>query len=126
MSALMKAIRFLILPFRIAWTGFLIAYVIIGTAVFLLVGSFVAYWVVLTLSYIFLPEAWTEAMWVWGSSLYAEHLWIKVGTITAFTLLLLPIFAALPGRDPLEEALHEKKMQELNDNLIAARQRGLR
>lgn len=122
MSALMKAIRLVILPFQIAWTGVLFAYVIIGSAVCLLVGSFVAYWAVLTISYIFLPKEWTEAIWMWGSSLYAEHLWIKVGTIAAFTLLLLPILATWPGRDPREEAVHEKKLQELNDNLIAARQ----
>jgi hypothetical protein len=122
MSALMKAIRVLILPIRIAWTGIQFAYVIISSAVCLLVASFVVYWAVLTISYILLPEEWTEAMWIWGSSLYAEHHWIKVGTIAAFTLLVLPILAVWPGKDPLEEAIHEKKTAELNDNLIAARQ----
>lgn len=122
MSALTKAIRLLILPFRIAWTGVLFAYVIVGSAICLLVGAFVAYWVALTLSYIFLPEAWTEAMWMWGSSLYAEHQWFKVATIAAFTLLILPILAVWPGRDPLEEAIHDKKMNELNNNMIAARE----
>jgi hypothetical protein len=122
MSALKKAIWLLAVPFRVAWTVFLIAYVLVGSAVCLMVGAFVAYWVALTFSYIFLPEAWTEAMWVWGASLYAEHHWIKVATIAAFTLLLFPILAAWPGRDPLEEVLHEKKMNELNNNMIAARQ----
>lgn len=122
MSALRKAIRLLTVPFRIVWTGVLIAYVIVGSAICLLVGAVVAYWVALAFAYIFLPEAWAETMWVWGSSLYAEHQWIKITTIVAFTLLLLPILAAWPGRDPLEEVIHEKKMNELNNNMIATRQ----
>lgn len=121
MSVLRKAIRLLTVPFRIAWTGVLIAYVIVGSAICLLVGAVVAYWVALALAYIFLPEALAEVMWVWGSSLYAEHQWIKVTTIVAFTLLLLPILAAWPGRNPLEEVIHEKKMNELNNNMIATR-----
>ncbi|MBP2236583.1 hypothetical protein J2Z31_003097 [Sinorhizobium kostiense] len=89
----------------------------------LLLGGFVAYWLALTFSYLFLPEAWTESLWLWASGFYAEHTWFKVVTITAFVLLLFPLLGYWPGRDPLEEAAHERKMIELNKDLIAVRKR---
>ncbi|MFC0808934.1 hypothetical protein ACFHWW_26425 [Ensifer sp. P24N7] len=122
MSAYSKAIRVVALPFRAAWTGILIANFLVIAAAALLVGSFVAYWLELAFSYLFLPEVWTEALWSWASGLYAEHTWFKVGTIAAFALLLFPVLGYWPGRDPLEEATHERKMVELNKNLVAVQQ----
>lgn len=122
MSALERAIWMVKLPFRAAWGALLIANFLVFGPLFLLVGAFVAYWVALTFSFIFLPEAWTEAMWAWASGLYAEHMWFKIATIAAFTLLVMPILGFWPGRDPLEEAANDKKMRDINDAMIAAQQ----
>ncbi|PJR12807.1 hypothetical protein [Sinorhizobium meliloti] len=122
MSAFSKAITVVTLPFRAAWTGFLIVNFLIVAAATLLVGAFVAYWLSLAIAYVILPEVWTEALWSWASGMYAEHTWFKAVTIAAFVLLLLPVLGYWPGRDPLEEAAHEKKIVELNKNLVAVQQ----
>ncbi|OHV80286.1 hypothetical protein [Ensifer sp. LCM 4579] len=122
MSAFSKAITVVTLPLRAAWTAFLIVNFLVVAAAILLVGAFVVYWLALAFSYLFLPEVWTEAIWSWASGLYTEHTWFKVATIAAFVLLLLPVLGYWPGRDPLEEAAHERKMVELNKNLIAVQQ----
>jgi len=123
MSAVEKAIWLVKLPFRVAWTALLILNFLIVAPVVLAVGAFVIYWVALTISYILLPEAWTAAMWAWGSGLYADHMWVKVATIGAFTVLVSPIFLlAKDGRTDEEiRKEDEERLRLANDALIAQR-----
>ncbi|MER9580905.1 hypothetical protein [Mesorhizobium sp. M0276] len=121
MSALKKAIRLLILPFRIAWMSVKVVGFLISSVLCLWLGAFVAYWVALTFSYTFLPDAWTEAMWAWASGLYDRHLWFRVATIAPFALLVgLPFAFLKDGRTPQERRREEEERhRQLNDDLAA-------
>ncbi len=118
MSALQRAIWMVKLPFRVAWGALLIANFLVFAPLFLLVSAFVAYWVALTFSFIFLPEAWTEAMWTWASGLYAEHMWFKAATIAAFTFLCLPLLF-WPGETEEDRKKREEEFRRANEDLIA-------
>ncbi|RWF05865.1 MAG: hypothetical protein EOS81_03080 [Mesorhizobium sp.] len=121
MSALERAIWLAKLPFRVLWGALLIVNFLAFAPLFLLVIAFVTYWIALSLSYLFLPEAWADGMWAWASELYAEHLWFKAATITAFTLLCLPLLF-WPSESEEDRKKREEKDRRATDDLIAARE----
>lgn len=122
MPAQRKALRLLTFPFRAAWVLILIANFLVLSAVCVLFAAFIAYALALTISYVFLPTEWTQALWQWGADLYAQSSWFKAATITFFVLLLLPILRFWPMRDPQADAAREREAMRLNEDLIAARQ----
>lgn len=115
MSAHQKAIR-------AVWFLILIANFLVVSAACLLFVAFIAYGLALTVSYLFLPTEWTQALWQGTADLYAQSNWFKAATITFFVLLLLPILKLWPGRDPEADAAREREATRLNDDLIVARQ----
>lgn len=119
-----KALRVLALPFRVAWLLILIPSSLPVAAACVLVAALVGYAIVLTFSYAFLPAETTEFLWQWAADLYAGSAWFKAATIAAFVLVILPILRLWPAKDPVADAAHEREMTRLNDDLIAARQRG--
>lgn len=113
-------------PFRAVLLLLQIVCFLLVSAACILVAAFVGYWTMLTFSYAFLPLETTENLWQWATDLYARSRWFKAATITSFLLLVLPILRIWPARDPIAEAAHERQMIRFNDELIAAKRRGLR
>ncbi|NKL24663.1 MULTISPECIES: hypothetical protein [Rhizobium] len=122
MAAARKALKVVVFPFRAAWLLILIVNFLAVSAVCLLVASFVAYGIVLAISYAFLPAESTQALWQWPVDLYAQSSWFKAAAVAFFTLLFLPILRFWPARDPVADAAREREINRLNDDLIAARQ----
>lgn len=123
MSALRKAIWLVMVPFRLVWMSVKAVGFLISGVLCLWLGAFVAYWVALTFSYIFLPDAWTEAMWAWASGLYDKHLWFRVATIAPFAFLVgLPFAFVKDDQTPEERRRQEEERhRQLNDDLAAQR-----
>lgn len=121
MWAYRNAVRIVTFPFRAAWILVLIANFLLVSAVRAVFAAFIAYALALTISYAFLPAAWTQALWQWAADLYGQSSWFRATTITFFLLLLLPILKFWPGKDPQADAAREREAR-LNDDLIAARQ----
>ncbi|MGP4727202.1 hypothetical protein ACSV5S_21260 [Agrobacterium deltaense] len=119
-----KALRAITFPFRVARFLILIANFLLVMAVCSFLAAFAGYAIALAVSYVLLPTEWTQALWQWAADLYDRYFWFKAATITFFLVLVLPILRFWPGRDPIAEAAHEREMM-LNDELIAARRRGL-
>ncbi|MFA1676871.1 hypothetical protein ACDY97_30130 [Rhizobium mongolense] len=117
-----KAIRVMTLPFRAAWTGFLVVNFVVVAAAVLLVGVFVAYWLALAFSYMFLSETWSEMLWAWASGLYADYTWFKVGTIAAFALLLSPLLWATGEHRTASEIKEEEERERRVASDLAAQQ----
>ncbi|MDR6820381.1 hypothetical protein J2X76_005578 [Neorhizobium sp. 2083] len=120
-----KGLRAWVFPFQAARFLILIANFLLVAAACLLVAAFVGYAIALTCSYAFLPAEWTKALWQWAADLYDRSSWFKAATMTFFVLLFLPLLGFWPGRDPIADAARERETMRLNDELIAARQRGL-
>ncbi len=125
MAMYRKALIAFTVPFRALLLLLQIACFLLLSAACILVAAFVGYLIVLTFSYAFLPLETTENLWQWAADLYAQSPWFKAATITSFLLLVLPILRFWPARDPIAEAAHEREMVRFNDELIAARRRGL-
>jgi hypothetical protein len=123
MLAHRKALRIVVFPFRAAWVVILIANFVVVSAVCVLFAAFIAYASALTFSYAFLPAEWTRVLWQWAAELYAQSTWFKTATITFFALLLLPVLRFWPVRDPHLDAVREREVMRLNDDLVAVRQR---
>lgn len=121
MSAFRQSLKVVVFLFRAAWFVVLSANFIIVSVVVLFFASFVAYGVALVFSYAFLPTEWTQALWQWAADLYAHSSLFKAATIIFFASLTLPILRFWPCRDPLVEAVREREMTRLNEDLIAAR-----
>lgn len=126
MSAIRMAQRAFTLPFRAAWLLILVANFLLVSAACVLVAALVGYAIVLGFSFAFLSQETTQAVWHWAVDLYARSSWFKAVTIASFVLLVFPILRFWPARDPVADAAHERDMARLNDDLIAARQRGRR
>ena len=126
MSVNQKALRVFTLPFRAVWFLILAANFLLLSAACMLVAALVGYAVALTFSFAFLSPESTQALWHWAADLYDRSSWFKAATIASFALLVLPILRFWPARDPIADAAHERKMTRLNDDLVAARQRGRR
>lgn len=123
MSVQHTAIRIVTFPFRTLWFLILSANFLVVSTACVLIAAFVAYALVLTISYLFLPAEWTRELWEWAASLYAKSAWFKGATIIFFVLLLLPILKLWPGRDLKADTEREREAMRINDDLIAARQR---
>ncbi|KNY31263.1 hypothetical protein FLX27_23270 [Agrobacterium tumefaciens] len=121
MAMYRKALTVFTLPFRAVWLLIQIACFLLVSAACILVAAFVGYWVVLTLSYAFLPLETTENIWQWASDLYEQSVWFKAATIVAYLLLILPILRFWPGEDSIVEAARKREMMRLNEGVIAAR-----
>jgi hypothetical protein len=119
MSAFKQGLRIVVYPIRAAWLIVLIADFIIVSAVCLFFASFVAYGIALIFSYALLPDAWTQALWHWAVDLYDHSSLFKAATIILFAFLALPILRFWPARDPVADALREREMKQLNEDLIA-------
>lgn len=117
------AIRIVTFPFRTLWFLILSANFLVVSTACVLIAAFVAYALVLTISYLFFPAEWTRGLWEWVASLYAQSSWFKGATITFFVLLLLPVLKLWPGRDLKTDTAREREATRINDDLIAARQR---
>jgi hypothetical protein len=116
-----QAFRAFTIPFRAVTSLIRAASFLLVSAACILVAAFVSYAIVLTFSYAFLPVEMTAALWDWAADLYTRSSWFKAATIIFFMLLVLPILGAWPGRDPIGDAAHERKMMRSNEGLIAAR-----
>lgn len=126
MSVNRKALKAFTLPFRAAWLLILVVNFLLVAAACVLVAALVSYALALTFSFALLSPESTEALWQWASELYARSSWFKAATIASFVLVVLPILRFWLVRDPVADAAHEREMARLNDDLIAARQRGER
>ncbi|QPB24277.1 hypothetical protein [Rhizobium sp. 007] len=122
MSAYRNAVRIATFPFWAVWILVLIANFLLVSAVCAVFAAFIAYALALTISYAFLPAAWTQALWQWAADLYAQSIWFKAATITCFVFLFLPILRFWPARDPQTDAARQREATRLNDDLIAASQ----
>lgn len=111
------------MPFRLAWMSVKAVWILASVVLCLWLGAFIAFWIALTFSYIFLPETWTEAMWAWSSELYDNHLWFRIATIAPFVFLVSIPFAFLKDERSPEERQKEEdeKLRILNDDLAARR-----
>lgn len=118
-----KALRILFFPVRAVWFLILLVNFLVVSAACLLVAAFVGYAIALTISYAFLPTEWTQALWQWAAELYDQSPWFKAATIAAFVLLLLPILALWPGKDPRDDAARKREIDMINDHLAARQQR---
>ncbi|CDZ34201.1 Hypothetical protein NGAL_HAMBI1146_07420 [Neorhizobium galegae bv. officinalis] len=118
------AVRAFTFPFRAAWFLIFFANFLPVPAACALVAGFLGYAIALTLSYAFWPSGTTEVLWQWAADFYSSSFWFKAETICLFMLLVLPIPRYWPARDVLVDATHDRETARLNDDLIAARQRG--
>lgn len=123
MSVQHTAIRIVTIPFRTLWFLILSANFLVVSTACVLIAAFVAYVLVLTISYLFLPAELTRELWEWAASLYAKSAWFKGATIIFFVLLLLPILKLWPGRDLKADTEREREAMMINDDLISARHR---
>ena len=123
MSLQQTAIRIVTFPLRAVWFLILSANFLVVSAACVLIAAFVAYALALTISYLFFPAEWTQGLWEWAASLYAQSPWFKGATITFFVLLLLPVLKLWPGSDLKADAAREREATRINDDLIAARHR---
>jgi hypothetical protein len=119
MAAFRTAFKIALVLFRVFCVLIQIAFLLVVAPVYLMVACFVAFWVGLTLSYVFLPAAWTLALWQSASKLYAHSALFKAATIASFAVLCMPLLTISSA------ALPEKTRRELDeeaDMAIAARQ----
>lgn len=114
MAALRTALAILTFPIRVIWFLALAACLVVVAPVFLMLTCFVGFWIVLAISYVFLPSDWTLTLWQSASDLYDQSAWFKAATITSWTLLCLPILAVWPGRPPT------KSQRDLDDEAYTA------
>ncbi|WP_139679225.1 hypothetical protein [Aliirhizobium smilacinae] len=114
MAALLTALAILTFPIRVIWFLALAACLVVVAPVFLMLACFVGFWIVLAISYVFLPSDWTLTLWQSASDLYDQSAWFKAATITSWTLLCLPILAVWPGRPPT------KSQRDLDDEAYTA------
>ena len=119
MAAFRTAFKILQFPFRAIWVLTQIAFLLVVAPICLMVGCFVAFWVGMAFSYVFLPADWTLTLWQSASDLYARSALFKAATIASFTLLCLPILAVWPGKPPETTT---RELQEEANMAIAARQ----
>ncbi len=100
MSALRTALNITSFALRAVWYLILLGYLAVMATIYLMRVSFVAFWVVLALSYAFLPSAWTLMFWQSAYDVYTHSALFKAATLTSFGLLCLPILAVWPGPPP--------------------------
>ena len=122
MLAYQKAFKILFLPFRLLGNLVRIALFMMASIAAILVAALIAYAILLSFSYLFLPLGWTEALWLWASELYEQSASFKAAMITAFILLLLPLLGLCTGSDS-KTTSREREVEDLNDQLAVARRR---
>ncbi len=114
MAALRTALAILMFPIRVIWFLARVAFLVVVAPVFLMLACFVGFWIILAISYVFLPSDWTLMLWQSASDIYDQSAWFKAATITSWTLLCLPILAVWRGRPP------KKSQRDLDDEAYTA------
>lgn len=114
MAALRTTLAILAFPIRVIWFLARVVCLLVVAPVIAMLACFVGFWIVLAISYVFLPSDWTLMLWQSASNLYAQSAWFKAATITSWTLLCLPILAVWPGPPPT------KSQRDLDDEAYTA------